>query len=145
MWSLETSFFSKFSVRQLLEKHQSSAGLSCDAVGGSPPGGGVGFGHVGSLRSGHAQFNSSKSDSCGCRMNSNEAFDEASLFASLKGEVEQALHDVGAEIRDSGSSGAANFHFSYVLKNVKGRVELSGTRIGNQYYNVSANLHESGN
>jgi hypothetical protein len=145
MWSLETAFFSSFSVRKLIEKHQSSAGLSCDAAGGGIAGGGGGFGRVAGFRSGAAQFSSSKSDSCGCRMNSDEAFDEVALFSSLKVDVERALHDIGAKITDTGSSGPANFYFAYALKNVKGRVELSGARLGDHNYSVSANLNETGN
>ncbi len=140
MWSPETSFFSKFSARQLVERSKSSAGLTCDPIGG----GGIGS-RAGGISSGRTHFNSHKSDSCACRLESNEAFDETRLFSALKLDVERALHDTGAQITERGSSGPANFYFAYAVKNVRGRVQLSGTRIGMDYYDVRADLDESGN
>lgn len=90
-------------------------------------------------------FNAHKSDSVACRLTSNESFDEAALFSTLKLDVERTLHDAGAQITHRGSSGSAKFFLDYVLKNVHGRVELSGTRIGNGYYDVHAELEEKGN
>jgi hypothetical protein len=142
MWSPETSFFSNFSVRQLVERRDTSSGLICDPMGGG--GGGIGS-RAGGIGSGGAHFNSYKSDSCGCRLKSNEAFDEARLFSALKLDVERALHDNGAQITDSGSSGPANFYLAYAVKNVRGRVQLSGRRIGSDYYDVRAVLDEHGN
>ena len=140
-WSSETSFFSSFSVRQLVQRSESSAGLTCDLGGGgggiSSRAGGIGFGGT--------RFNSHKSDGCGCRITSNVAFDEARLFSALKLDVERALHDAGAQITERGSSGASTFYFAYSLKNVRGRVQLSGTRGGTDYYDVRADLDESGN
>ena len=143
MWSPETSFFSNFSVRQLVQRSESSAGLTCDPSGGGG-GGGIGS-RAGGIGSGGTHFNSHKSDSCGCRLKPNEAFDEARLFSALKLDVERTLHDNGAQITDSGSSGPTTFYFAYALKNVRGRVQLSGTRIGTDYYDVRADLDESGN
>jgi hypothetical protein len=137
----ETSFFSNFSTRQLVQHTKSSAGLNCDALGGG--GGGIGS-RVGGVGPGGAHFNSHKSDSCGCQL-VNGGFDETRLFSDLKLELERALQDNGAQITDTGSSGPANFHISYAVKNVHGRVQLSGTRIGKNYYNVSADLDETGN
>ena len=74
--------------------------------------------------SGGMHFNSHKSDSFACRLKSDEAFDETRFFSSLKLDVERALHDNGAQITDSGSSGAASFYFAYALKNVRGRVQV---------------------
>jgi hypothetical protein len=78
-------------------------------------------------------------------LDSNNSFDETKLLTALKLGVERALHDNGAQITDSGSTGFANFYFAYVLKNVRGRVQVSGTRIGPDYYDVHANLDETGN
>jgi hypothetical protein len=142
MWSPETSFFSNFSVRQLVERTKSSVGLTCDPTGGG--GGGIGS-RAGGIGSGGTHFNSHKSDSCACRLKSNETFDEARLFSALKLDVERTLHDNGAQVTDSGSSGPANFYFAYALKSVRGRIQLSGTRIGTDYYDVRADLDETGN
>ena len=140
MWSPESSFFSEFSIRQLVERHKSSAGFTCDSTGG----GAAGI-RAGAAGSGGTHFTSQKSDSIACRLKSNEPFDEAALFSVLKADVERALLDAGARITDRGSSGSANFFFDYVLKNVSGRVELTGTRIGGGYYDVHAALAENGN
>jgi hypothetical protein len=143
LWSPETSFFSNFSVRQLVERNKSSAGLNCDPAGG---GGDSGIGsRAGGLGSRGANFNSHKSESYACRLPSNEAFDEGRLFSVLKLDVERTLRDSGAQITQTGSSGPANFYFAYGLKNVSGRVELSGTKTGGGYYDVRADLNETGN
>ena len=142
MWSPETSFYSSFSTRQLVERNKPAAAATCDPTAG---GGGGGGGRVGSFGSGGARFNSQKSDSCGCRLKPNESVDEAALFNALKLDVERALGDNGATITDRGSSGPANFYFAYTLKDIRGRVELTGTRIGTDYYDVRASLNESRN
>lgn len=143
MWSPETSFFANFSVGQLVERDKSAGGLNCDAMGG---GGGNGIGsRAGGLSSRGAQFNSHKSDSWACRLRANDAFDEGRLFSVLKLDIERSLRDTGAQITQAGSSGPANFYFAYNIGNVRGRVELSGTRSGGGYYNVHAELDEAGN
>jgi len=143
MWSPETSFFSNFSTRQLVERNKSSAGLTCYPTDGGG-GGGVGS-RAGGIGSGGTHFNSHKSDSFACRLKSNDSFDETKLFSALKLDVEHALRDNGAQITDSGSTGSANFYLAYALKNVRGRVQVSGRRIGPDYYDVHADLDETGN
>jgi hypothetical protein len=142
LWSPESSFFSKFSVQELVERNKASAGLNCDPLGGG--GGGIGS-RAGGLGSRGAHFNSHKSDSYACRLQSPEAFDEGRLFSALKLDVERTLRDLGAQITQTGSSGPANFYFAYSLKNVSGRVELTGTKTGSGYYDVRADLNETGN
>jgi len=139
MWPRETSFFSNFSMRQFVERSKSSAGLTCDAIGG-----GVGS-RAGGIGGGGTHYTSHKSDSFACRLKSNDSFDETKLFSTLKLDVERALRDNGAQITDSGSTGSANFYFAYALKNARGRVQVSGTRIGPDYYDVHADLDETGN
>ena len=129
-------------MRQFVEQSKSSAGLICDPTGG---GGGGSGSRVGGFGPGGTHFNSHKSDSFDCRLESTNSFDETKLFSALKLAVERALHDNGAQITDSGSTGSANFYFAYALKNVRGRVQVSGTRIGTDYYDVHANLDETGN
>lgn len=141
-WSSESSFFANFSLRQFVEQSKSSAGLICEAIGGG--GGGIGS-RSGGLGTGGTRFNSNKSDSVACRLEAADSFDETKLFSALKLAVERSLHDSGAQITDSGSTGSANFYFAYTLKNVHGRVQVSGTRIGTDYYDVRANLDETGN
>jgi len=98
-----------------------------------------------SFGSGRAHFNSSRTESYACRLLSNEGPDEGRLFNTLKLDVERTLRDSGAQITETGSSGRANFYFAYGLKNVSGRIELSGTKAGSDYYSVRADLNETGN
>jgi len=143
MWSPESSFFSSFSTRQLVERNKSSAGLTCDPIGGGG-GGGVGS-RAGGIGSGGTHFSSHKSDSFACHLKSKDSFDETKFFTALKLDVEHALRDDGAQITDSGSTGSANFYFAYALKNVRGHVQVSGTQVGTDYYDVHADLDETGN
>jgi hypothetical protein len=109
-------------------------------------GGGGGIdSRAGGLSRGGTHFDSHKSDSFACRLESTGTFDETKLFSSLKLAVERALHDNGAQVTDTGSTGSANFYFAYALKNVRGRVQVSGARIGTDYYDVHADLNETGN
>lgn len=141
MWSRGTSFYSKFSVRKLVERNKSSIPFTCeDSLGGG--GGGIGS-YAGGSRG--SSFSSFKSESIGCRLRSNDSFDEAAFFSALKLDVERTLHDTGAQITDRGSSGPANFFLNYVVKNTHGRIELSGTTSGNGYYSVNAVLEEKSN
>lgn len=144
MWPRETAFFSKFSMRQFVEESKSSTGVICDVTGGGGGGSGIGS-RSGGLGPGGTHFSSNKSDSVTCRLEPNNSFDETKLFSALKVAVERALHDNGAQITESGADGSGNFYFSYTLKNVRGRVQVSGTRIGPDYYDVRANLDETGN
>lgn len=141
-WSNETPFFSNFSIRQLVERSKASAGLTCDLAG---TGGGSGIRSGAGGIGGGGSFKFHKSDSFGCHLKSSEAFDETRFLDALKIDVERALHDAGAQITETGSAGAASFYFAYSLKNVRGRVQISGSRIGTDYYNVNADLDESGN
>jgi hypothetical protein len=141
MQTRETSFYSNFSVGQLVQRSGSFARVSCDPLGGG--GGGNEF-HARRIGSAETRFNSHKSDNFACRLTSDESLDETELFSTLKLNVERALHDNGAQIVDSGSSGSAHFYVVYTLQGVRGRVELSGQRGASGYYNISANLNESG-
>lgn len=136
----ETSFFSNFSITQLVERNKSAAKFGCDTKAG---GGGADFNRISSGGSG-GRFNSHKSDSFTCRL-STGTFDQTELISTLKLDVEQALHDSGAQIIDSGSSGAADFYFAYVVKRVRGRVQISGQRVGSDYYHLRADLEEASN
>ena len=139
----ETSFFSNFSVRGVVEHSKASTWLNCGANGGGGGGDRAGI-WSGGFGFGRKSFNARKSDTCGCRLKSADDLDEPALFAALKFDVEQTLRDAGAQITESGSAGSSNTFVGYTIKNVRGRVELSGTRFGSMY-DVRADLNESGN
>ena len=139
--SPESHFFSSFSIRQFVENSKSSAGLTCDTIAG---GGGSDFNSMSTIKPGGSrQLDSHKGDSWTCHLKPGAPVDEAALFSILKVDMERTLHDNGATITDRGSSGLANFYFVYKLKDLEGRVELRGTRIGTDYYDVHANLNET--
>jgi hypothetical protein len=71
--SRQTNFYSKFSVRELVERNQTAAGFKCDG----PAGGGGGgneriFSSPGGIGPGRTQFNAHKSDSLSCALKSEE-------------------------------------------------------------------------
>jgi len=136
----ETSFYSHFSMRELVERNKAAAGLNCEAMGGG--GGGI---HLWSGGVGGSRFDSQKSESFACRLNSEANFDEGRFFSGLESDTEHALREGGLQIVDHGASGPARFFLTYTQKTVQGRIEISTSRVGAQYYNVLADLHEHSN
>jgi hypothetical protein len=140
-----TSFFSNFSVRELVERNQTSAGFRCDAAAGGGGADSNGFStSSGGIGPGKIQFSVHRGDGVACALKSEENLDEQRLFAALKDDTERVLRDSGAQISQSGSAKPVGFYLSYTAGNVRGRVQISGTRIGNQYYDVHAMLEEQG-
>ncbi len=138
MFSQETSFFSEFSLRELVEKNQSFMGLDCSVSGGGL-GGGTGGGGLG-----RREFHSHKAESFFCRLKAEEAghFDEAGLLALLRREVEKRITESGAEIIGQGNPDINSFYFAYTLGNIRGRVEVSGGNIAGNNYSLAADLEE---
>jgi hypothetical protein len=139
----QTNFYSKFSVRELVERNQSAAGFTCEAAGGG--GGGVDENIISSSGgTGGTHFSAHKGDGFTCVLKSEENFDEQRLFAALKDDTERVLRANGAQISETGSANPVGFYFAYTASNVRGRIQISGSRIGNQYYDVHAVLEEQG-
>jgi len=63
----------------------------------------------------------------------------------LRSDVERSLRDNGAQITESGNIDPASFYFAYTLKNVQGRIQVSSRRIRADYYDLHAQLDETGN
>jgi len=59
--------------------------------------------------------------------------------------VERSLRDNGAQINESGNTDPASFYFAYTLRNVQGRIQISGKQIRPDYYDLQAKLEETGN
>jgi hypothetical protein len=136
MHSLQSSFFSKFSLRELVEKNKSRSGLDCSSGGGGGGGGGGG-----SLSGKEFRFH--KGESLSCRLSDDaEKFDEASFIAALKQDIEGEIRESGAKITDSGSPTASNFYFEYEQEIGRGRVEITGRTIRDDYYSLKADLEE---
>jgi hypothetical protein len=142
-----TSFYSKFSVRELVERNQKATGFTCDKpTGGGDDAGMVsGYGGYGGGGFGRVKFSANRGDSLACVVKPDQTVDEDLLLAELKRDTETVLKANGMKIVESGSARPASFYFTYTARNVSGRIQVSGTRIGNQYYNLHAELAENGN
>ena len=144
--SKETPFFTKFSMSDLVTSNKTFKGFQCDALGGGGGGGGTEgiFSSSGGLGRGGMRFHSQKSDSFACRLHSDTlpVADEAELIASLSKQVEDSLRTYGADISERGNRNSHSFYFSYVIKDIQGRVQVSGKRMGLDYY-IQAELEES--
>ncbi len=140
-----SSFFSGFSVGQLIKNHEANTGLACDPNGGGGGGGGsIGAG-TGGFGFGWKHIHAHRADAFECRLSSDAVarFDDAGMLAALKLDVEKALNDSGAKIVESGNPDRASFYFKYSLQGLQGRVQVSGRRFGNDYYSLSADLNEN--
>jgi hypothetical protein len=128
-----SSFFSNFSLEELVKKNQSPSGMIC-AKGGM---GGAGI-RVSSV--GRKQSSSNKSSSFSCQISA-ASFDEAAFIASLKADVEKEIIRSGAKIMNQGSSDPAGFYFEYSEGGIHGRISIGGKR-GPNYYSLEASLDE---
>ena len=144
--SQESSFFAKFSMRDMVTSSNSIKGFQCDpAGGGGTGGGGGGISSSSGGFSGGIHFQSHKSDAFVCRLHSNTlpAAEEEQLIVSLRKHVEDSLRAYGANISESGSREPRSFYFSYAIKDIHGQIQVSGKRIGVDFYNLQAELEES--
>jgi hypothetical protein len=142
--SPESPFFAKFSMQDLVTANKSMAGIDCEPMGGGGGGNGIGS-RSGGLGRGGFQFQSHKSDSFACRLQSDSfaSADEDRLIASLKKPVEDSLRKYGANIKESGSRNPRSFYVSYTINDIQGRIQVSSQRIGVDFYNLQADLEES--
>ena len=138
MASLQSSFFSKFSLRDLVERNESTAGLNCSQSAGGGGGGGSSFGTGGV---GRKAFNFSRMESISCQIRDAEEFDEPKFIQALKASVEKDLKDSKATIVRNKSADATSFQLEYALSNIKGTIEISATR-ADRFYTLNANLNE---
>ena len=129
-----SSFFSNFSLEELVKKNRSPSGMIC-TKGGT---GGVAdnFSIVGP-----GQSSSNKGESFSCEV-SDDTFNEADFMASLKADVEQELNRSGATIIKQGSLEPRSFYFEYSERDVHGRIGIGGKRSEANYYSLEATLDE---
>ena len=132
--SLESSFFSKFSLRELVERNKSHD-LNCSA------GGGGGGGRVSSF--GSKESHSQKGESLSCQVTDAEKFDEGKFLQALKQSVEMELEESKAKTIGCAKVDEQRFYCEYALEDARGRVEVSGTMGSGNYYSLKANLDET--
>jgi hypothetical protein len=138
MLPFQSSFFSKFSLRELVERNESQRGLNCSAGGG---GGGMG-GSTGSVGRKASHFHKVESYSCQMTDDSAEKFDEGSFIAALKKSPETDLAQSKATITGE-TLDAGSFYLEYTLEDIKGKVEISGRKHTGNYYSLKADLDET--
>lgn len=136
MYSLQSSFFSKFSLRELVDRNKSIAGLDCASGGGGGSGISVGTGGFGKQGS-----NSSKLESLGCQISDAEIFDEAKFIQALELSIEQDLNAEKATIV-SKTVDANSLNIEYSLNDVAGIVKISAKTGPMRFYTLEADLKE---
>jgi hypothetical protein len=142
--SQESPFFAKFSMQDLVTANKSMAGVACNPMGGGGGGNGIGS-RSGGFGLGGTSFHAQKTDAFACRLQSGTlpSADEERLIASLRKQVEDSLRTYGANIKESSSRDPRSFYFSYAIKDIQGRIQVSGEMVGGDFYNFQADLQES--
>ena len=135
MSSLQSSFFTKFSLRELIKGNAFTPGLECsDNTGGGIS---MGTGGVG------AELSSfEKSESCLCQVIDAKLFDEAKFIEALKVGVETELGANKATIVSSKDS-AGGFSLEYASSEIKGTVQISRGKGIERFYMLQAKLTET--
>ena len=141
MYSLQSSFFSNFSLRELVDRNESSAGLNC-SDGGNGPGTGGGGMSVGTGGVGKQGSNFSKLESIACQISDAELFDEVKFIHALKVIVEQDLDAQKATIVSSKNPDATSFDLEYTLNEVTGTIKISAQKGPMSFYTLKADLRE---
>jgi hypothetical protein len=135
----ESTFFSQFSLRKLVEKNKSRAGRICWAGGM----GGIGGGGGGE---GGREFSHHKGEAFSCQVKTGEGerFSEEELMASIQADVEKDITASAATIIDRGNPDASTFYFVYTVENIQGLISISGKKVRDEYYSLKADLEEKG-
>lgn len=136
MSSLQSTFFSRFSLRELVARNKTHASLNCSGGGG---GGGIAMGTGGV---GRRQSNFHKGESLSCQVRDAEQFDEETFIRGLKQTVETDLRESKAKIVSSRDLDAISFRFEYTFGDITGNIEVSGRKFPGNYYSLKADLEE---
>jgi hypothetical protein len=132
----QNTFFSAFSLRSLVDRTSPRSGLDCSSGG---IGGGGGGGSVGGKES---RRHKGESLSCRIKSGASEQFNEAEYITAIRQMVEKDITASGAKITGGEPTNANGFYYKYSFEKTLGRVELSGKRVGNDYYSLEASLDE---
>ena len=134
----QSSFFTKFSLRELFAKNQFNAGLDCSETTG---GGGMGMSAGGV---GKQESNFSRLDTIACQITDAELFDEAKFIEALHESIVKDLSSYEATILGdiNRNPEERSFKLLYGWSNVSGSVEIMATRGPARFYTLKADLHE---
>lgn len=137
MYLFQSKFFSNFSLRELVNRNESRAGLNCSAEDGAGGGGmSAGTGGVGKKES-----NFSRVESVACQISDAELFDEVKFIQALKRSIEQDLDSDKATIVTKNSD-VSSFDLDYALNATTGTVKISAQKGPMSYYTLTADLRE---
>ena len=132
----QSSFYSAFSLKELVQRNQSNSGLNCSGGAGGG-GGGIGAGAVGS----HGNGTFHKGESLACQISDAGQFVEARFIQALKESVEKDLNANQAKITSNTNPDLSRFAIEYTVGSSFGRVEISGARTAG-YYSLAAQVDE---
>jgi hypothetical protein len=138
----ESPFYKSFSMREVLTSNK-PVGFDCDAAGGGGGNGNGIFSRSGGIGGG-IHFHSQKGDAFSCRLKSElTSANEEMLIVSVRRQVENLLRSYGASITETGSRNARSFYFAYAIKDIQGRIQVSGMRMSGDCYSLQAELEET--
>ncbi len=131
----QSTFFSKFSLNRLMGKSSAAERLECDSAAAG-----------GGSDNSDDSFYERKWESRRCRIISDDGgrFDEAELFKSLREEVKKEIQASGAQIADGEEMDAGGFHVVYSSGSMQGRIDMTGKKTEEGYYDLKAVLEEKG-
>jgi hypothetical protein len=130
----QNSFFTAFSLRALVERTIHCSGLDCASGGIGGGGGGVK----------ETRWHKGESLSCRIKSGAREQFNEAECIASLREVVEKDIIASGAKIIGGEPLTASGFYYEYSIGKTLGHIEITGKRVGDDYYSLKASLDEIG-
>ena len=135
-----STFYSNFSLADLVKRNNSRLGLACSSGGM----GGVGLGAA-SHSGGTKDFHYHKTETFASHITSASLVDsdEAGFIESLKAEVQDEIVRRKARVTHASDLKPAGFYFEYSEEGIQGRIEISGNVTGATYYNLTATLSET--
>jgi hypothetical protein len=135
-----STFYSNFSLADLVKRNNSRLGLACSSGGM----GGVGMG-AGSHSGGAKEFRYHKTETFAGHITSASLVesDEAAFIESLKADVQDEIVRRKARVTHASDLKSAGFYLEYSDEGIQGRIEIAGTVSGTTYYNLIATLSET--
>jgi hypothetical protein len=134
-----STFFSNFSIVELVKKNNSRSGAICSAGGG----GGVGTGSSDySPQKDESHFVAHNSATYSINPANLNEFDEVELIQSLRADLEKEIIDTGASVINSDYLNPSGFYIEYSDEGILGRVEVTGAFNREESFNIKVTLNE---
>lgn len=140
-----STFYSNFSMAELVKRNNSLPSLST-SIGGMGGGGGGGcFSRVGSRGPGTGLSRFHKTDSFALHLPPGglAKADEEKFLSSLKADLQDEIVKSGARTTASGELETPGCYVEYGEEGIHGRIEISGRQSGGAYYTLTATLSET--